>query len=101
MDPGGAMDTKFMVLRREFEPEIFTLTPDQTSSLAEELWGEDIQFFERFSDAKEAALLLINRYVESEAQDGRKFSFKTSSRARILKKKLFKLTEDEIGSFRS
>ena len=95
------MDTKFMVLRRESEPEIFTLASDQTSSVAEEPWGEDIQFFERFSDAKEAALLLIKRYVESEAQDGGKYSFKTSSRARILKQKLFKLTEDEIESFRS
>ena len=93
------MGTKFMVLRREIEPEIFKFTSDQTTRLTEGLWGEDFQFFDQFSEAKEAALLLVNRYVQSETQDGRKFSFKTSSRVRIFKQKLSKLTENEIGPF--
>ena len=93
------MGTKFMVLRRELELEIFKFPSNETSRLTEGLWGEDIKLFDDFSEAKKAALFLVNRYAQSEGQDKRKFSFKASSRVRILKQKLSKLTEDEIRHY--
>ena len=90
------MASRFMILHRGFEPEIYKFPSDQTSSLTANLWGEDLKLFDDFSEAKKAALMVVSRYSQSDAQDGKTFSFKASSKIRLLKNTLLKLTEDDI-----
>ena len=94
------MATKFMVLRRDFDLEIYKFPSDQTSRLTEGLWTEDIKLYDDFAEAKRAAIVLVARHLDSgKSGNETRFSFKDSSRARILRHRLTRLTEEEIRPF--
>ena len=93
------MSTRFVVVDHGLNTSVYKFPGNQTARLKNEFRNEGLEVFDRFEDAKEAALLIVNRHDEASKQDHRRFSFQSDPQVDSLKSKLVDLTEVGVKPF--
>ncbi len=71
----------------------------QTARLLNEFGKKNIEIFDSFEAAREAALLTICRYDEARNQSQWRFSFRSNPQVESVKKEISELTADRVKTF--
>lgn len=93
------MDYRFIVLDRGLESNVYKIPVHHTARLENERGPEKIEVFERFPDAKEAALVILSRYGEMAKKQTRSFSIRRDPRLESVKTQISQLTEDGVETY--
>ena len=95
------MKSRFVVLDRGHEPRIYKFQPDQKARLAATLWREKVEYFDDLSAAKDAAMVIIERYGQATMKTREGYSFRTAAKLKAMAKQIAELTESQIETFSS
>jgi hypothetical protein len=93
------MSTRFVVVDHGLDTGLYRIDTHQTARLLNEFGKENIEIFDSFEAAREAALLIINRYAEAWTQSQWRFSFRANPQVESLKKEISELTADRVETF--
>jgi hypothetical protein len=93
------MNTRFVVVDHGLNTSVYKFPANQTARLKNEFGDEGLEVFDDFEDAKQAALLIVNRHDEASKQNHRRFSFQADPQIANLKSQLTGLTEDRVETF--
>ena len=93
------MNTRFVVVDRGLDTNVYKIPAHQTARLVNEIGKEYLEIFENFADAREAALLIVSRYDEASRLSEWRLTFQTYPRIESLKAGISELTEDRVGTF--
>jgi len=93
------MTTRFVVVDHGLETSVYKIHAQETARLRNEFGNEGLEVYNSFEEAKEAALLIVNRHDEASKQNNRRFSFQSDPQIDNLKSELSGLTEDRVQTF--
>ena len=93
------MTTRFVVVDHGLDTGVYKIAAHQTARLLNEFGKENIEIFDTLEAAREAALLIICRYDETQNQSQWRFSFRANPQVESVKKEISELTADRVETF--
>ena len=93
------MNTRFVVVDRGLDTGVYKILTHQTARLVNEIGKGNLEIFENFADAREAALLIVSRYDEASRQSEWRLSFQADPQIESPKAEISELTEDRVEAF--
>ncbi|HEX9770811.1 MAG TPA: hypothetical protein VGA50_16690 [Kiloniellales bacterium] len=93
------MSTRFVVVDQGLNTGVYRIHTHQTARLLNEFGNENIEIFDSFEDAREAALLIIGRCDEAWKQSQWRFAFRSDPQIERLKREFSELTADGVETF--
>lgn len=93
------MNTRFVVVDRGPDTGVYKILTHQTARLVNEIGEENLEIFENFADAREAALLILSGYDEASRLSEWRLSFQSYPLTESRKTEISEHTEDRVENF--